>query len=834
MPEHLSARYRLIQPLGAGGMGEVYLAEDVQLERKVAIKFLPPALAEDPTRRQRFKTEARAASALNHPNVCTIHEVGETNDGRPYLAMEFIEGGTLDARIQRGPIGTEEIVTIGIQVADALDTAHGKGIIHRDIKPSNIGLTERGQVKVLDFGLAKRLSQPETVSDASTHLQTQSGQVLGTPNYMSPEQALGREVDARTDIFSLGVVFYELATGRTPFGGTNLGETLEKILHAQPEAMARFNYELPAELDRIVRKCLEKQADRRYQSARDLLVDLRSLQRDLASSPAGSGVAGTQSISIPSPTALESAGREAKGVEHGQFAAPASVEAMKGSDIFISYATIDDRPVLQGRPGWVSQFYRNLEVRMEQLSGEPVKIWRHPNSAGGESDERILQNLPEVKTLVSVVSPPFVKSDGCNQQVEEFWKTAQRATGSGVLSRSRIFKVIKTPVDKHDLPPRLAGLFQQLLDYEFFEIDPGTGRLREFSEEFGEEARRVFLEKIYDLAYEIHQVLRSCKQTPTSATPAAPLASPASKVVYLAETTSDLRAERDRIRRELQERGYLVLPDAPLPMVADELTNAIRGHLRRAQAVVLLVGQRYGTIPEGCNESLLALQARLSAEHLRNKTSARFIWTPPGLVTDEERQIEFIRSLQSGTVGMDGTELLSGSIEQLKSLVVKHLSAPPAEPQRPAAPVGDGVKRIYLICDRQDENAIVPLEDFLYDQGFEVKVPIFEGDEESFVQIHHETLKLCDAVIVYFGQASAQWVEMKLMDLLKAPGYGRTKPWLAQAVYIAQPEHRRKERFKTRSAEVIRETSGFAPELLAPWVNQLKSANPMRPMTNEQ
>ena len=179
MPAQPSARYRLIRQLGAGGMGEVHLAEDVQLERKVAIKFLPPELLGDTTRRQRFKTEARAASALNHPNVCTIHEVGETDDGHPYIAMEFIEGCTLDARIRRGPLATEEIVAIGVQVADALDAAHAKGVIHRDIKPSNIGLTERGQVKVLDFGLAKRLSQPEAgQSDISTQLQTQTGQVL--------------------------------------------------------------------------------------------------------------------------------------------------------------------------------------------------------------------------------------------------------------------------------------------------------------------------------------------------------------------------------------------------------------------------------------------------------------------------------------------------------------------------------------------------------------------------------------------------------------------------------------------------------------------------------
>jgi serine/threonine protein kinase len=831
VPELTISHYRVLSPLGAGGMGEVFLAEDTRLDRKVALKLLPAEVARDPVRRQRFITEAKAASALTHPNVCVIHEVGETEDGRLFLTMEYVEGCTLDARIRQGALPLEEIVAIGVQATDALEAAHAKGIIHRDIKPSNICLNQRGQVKVLDFGLAKRLTQPEGVDlEVSTRLQTQSGQVLGTPHYMSPEQALGKEVDARSDLFSLGIVLYELSTGKTPFAGTSLADTLDRILHAQPEAMARLNYNVTPELERIVRKCLEKQSARRYQSARELLVDLRNLQRDLSGGSAA--LAATRIEPTPPLLAAASPAPGTPALGGGGLAAAGplpSVEAMRDSDLFLAYASIDDQPMLQGRQGWVSQFCRNLELRLEQLSGERVKIWCQANPPGsGPVDERVLQHVPQVKTFVSVVSPPFAKSDGCRREVEAFWQTAERTGSLRVENKSRLFKVVKTPVDQRELPPHLAGLFKQLLDHDFFEIDPATGRLREFSEEFGEDARRVFLEKVYDLAYEINQVLKACKtvQIPRVV---APTALSATKVVFLAETTSDLRGERDRLRRELQERGFEVLPDAPLPLVADELVAAVRAHLNRAHAAIHLVGPRYGMIPEGGQESLVAMQARLSAEAFHAKPAGRFIWSPPELKPEDERQAAFVRALHESSEAMEGTELLSGSLEQLKGLVVKHLTAPPPPPKQPVATTPDEVRRIYLICDRQDEQAIEPLEDFLYDQGFEVKVPIFEGEEEAFLQIHQENLKLADAVIVFFGQASAQWVEMKLMDLLKAPGYGRTKPWLAQAVYLAPPEHRRKERFRTRSAEVIRESGGFAPGLLEGFVSQVKAAPSQQP-----
>ena len=274
------SHYRVVSRLGQGGMGAVYLADDTRLGRRVALKVLPPDVAADPDRMHRFVQEAKLASALTHPNVAYIHEIGQDGD-LWFLAMEYVDGVPLTNLIREGPMRIEDILPIGIQVADALDDAHQKGIVHRDIKPANLMLTPRGHVKVLDFGLAKREESKRTSED--TQLLTSAGMVMGTVEYMSPEQVLGRDVDHRSDIFSLGVVLYEMAAGRLPFNGANATETMARILQAQPDAIARFNYEVPEEFERTVRKCLEKDRERRYQSARELMVDLKNLERDSGS-----------------------------------------------------------------------------------------------------------------------------------------------------------------------------------------------------------------------------------------------------------------------------------------------------------------------------------------------------------------------------------------------------------------------------------------------------------------------------------------------------------------------------------------------------------------------
>jgi eukaryotic-like serine/threonine-protein kinase len=285
------SHYEILEQLGQGGMGVVYKARDLVLQRVVALKVLPQHALADPDLIIRFAQEARAASALTHANIMTLYEIGEDAAGAPYIAMELIEGTSLGETIAGTPLELPMLLDTAAQLADALDHAHTRGIIHRDIKPANIMLSADGQVKVLDFGLAKMNPALRHVSfdNGPTEVFTDPSLVMGTVQYMSPEQALGREIDQRSDIFSFGIVLYEMCTGRAPFKGISPTETIDRIVHEDPQPIARLNHDIPGDLTRIVRKCLEKDKNFRYQSARDILVDLQSLKR-------GSGATGRFAI----------------------------------------------------------------------------------------------------------------------------------------------------------------------------------------------------------------------------------------------------------------------------------------------------------------------------------------------------------------------------------------------------------------------------------------------------------------------------------------------------------------------------------------------------------
>jgi len=375
------SHYRIVREVGAGGMGVVFAAEDVRLGRQVAIKFVPDGLADDRQLFERLRSEARTASALNHPNICTLYDIGD-HEGRPFLVMELLQGRTLRDRLMAGPLKTEQTLDIGIQVSDALDVAHRGHIIHRDIKPANLFLNERGSIKILDFGLAKFVSHQATSATMAPTDLTTAGMALGTVAYMSPEQVTGEALDGRSDIFSFGVVLYECVTGHQPFKGKTSGVILSEILNRTPPPPLTFNPDLPLRLQEIIVNCLEKDRELRYQDSAALRTDLKRLKRDLESSgartvsrinvPIDAASSNTQTISVSTPQTAAASSRGRRGWIAGAIAPAAVVAAAAAAFFMFRTSTAPQKDAAESVSAPVQKTDKAVDdVRQSQASAEP-------------------------------------------------------------------------------------------------------------------------------------------------------------------------------------------------------------------------------------------------------------------------------------------------------------------------------------------------------------------------------------------------------------------------------------------------------------------------------
>jgi hypothetical protein len=487
------------------------------------------------------------------------------------------------------------------------------------------------------------------------------------------------------------------------------------------------------------------------------------------------------------------------------------------NDIFISYSHKDNRPLSKDYQGWVSQFHESLEVRLEQLLGAEVSIWRDAKLQGNDYfSDTLSQQFPNIAVLVSVLTPGYIKSQWCLKEVEEFYQAAEDDRGIRIGDKARIFKVVKTPVLRELEPPQLQGM----LGYEFYYTDPATERPREFRPPLGNNIDSNYLERLEDVAYEIYLLLETLREGNGQAGLPAP-----GPAVYLAETTSDITNYRDKIKRQLVQRGFTILPARSLPNIASSVEEQVREDLRRCQLSIHMVGEKYGVVPEDGSISVVDLQTQLAAQRGREEnTFSRLIWLPEGLQTADERQKKFLASLKEESALQNGAELLEEvPLDELKNYIIDLLSRREETERQDSLTAKEGVPGIYLLCDQRDLDAVVPLEDYLFEkEGFEVMLKAFEGDAESVFEAHKQKLIDCDAALIYYGNGEDAWLDMQLADLKKSSGYGRQKPFKSKTVYIVAPETRHKQRYRSHEVEVIKNFGKFSPQSLTGFVNRLK------------
>jgi hypothetical protein len=492
-----------------------------------------------------------------------------------------------------------------------------------------------------------------------------------------------------------------------------------------------------------------------------------------------------------------------------------SLNANFEHDIFISYAHIDNQPLDEGLKGWVETFHERLRVRLAQLLGEDTRIWRDLKLQGNDIfADTLAASIAKAAILVSIISPRYVKSEWCLRELNEFAKRAEMNAGLRIGDKLRIFKVVKTHIPFAQHPPILQGA----LGYEFYEYDQARDRAKEFNSEVVPARDIRYWEKLDDLAYDIKQLMETLRNYsgPASASP-----SPAATTIYLAETTSDLTEQRDKIKRELQQHGYEVLPDKGLPLVGSAFKQEVGDYLSRSHLAVHLIGEHYGIIPEGESRSVIELQNELAA--VRKDGLRRIIWMPVGLQPKDEPQQRFVSELRLGLSSQKEADLLETKLEDLKTVIQEKLNSQ-VKPEPTVASGNGDTANVYLICDKQDMDSVRPIEDYLFDKGLDVTLPAIEGDETQIIQDHKDNLLMCDAVMIYYGRAGDLWLRMKQRELQKIAGYGRREPLTAKAIYISGPPTDSKERVRDHDALVIKSYDAFSPERLQPFVERVQRA----------
>ena len=506
-------------------------------------------------------------------------------------------------------------------------------------------------------------------------------------------------------------------------------------------------------------------------------------------------------------------------------------------DVFISYAHLDDKPLDDGAKGWITDFHSLLETRLEQTIGYDINIWRDDHLSRNEIFAKEIESqLPALKLMVSIITPRYLDSDWCKRELGSFYKAAIENGGISIGNKSRIFKIVKTPVDKaviENLPEGIHQIFDEILDYKFYIQQEDTGKFKELSLSswVDNSVKQEYMSKLDDVVQDMANLIKQLNKSDKNEIE--------KKKIYLAETSFDMQAYRDNLVRELEEANFNVLPDKNLPLLNDKFTTEVSAYLDQSILSLHIVSPtNYAIQPEGIDRSIVILQNEIAAGKSLLKDLKRLIWIPPSATVNNtnektlEQQKAFLQELKTNVDIQRGADILEGPLEEFKLAIFDTIKRINEEERTKKAAsiipvVTTGIEEkvsplIYFICDQSDLEFSRPLEDLLTNSGNEILFPLFEGDLAQKRQAHLDNLKICDAVIIYYGTGGYRWTGSMKSDLLRIPAMGRTKPLIDKIIYLAGTADNDKETFKANDIQVINGLNGFNAELFNSFINKLK------------